>query len=90
MDLSELKELKDQLKDLLDKGFIRRIFSPWCSMVFFVRKKDGSLKMCIDYYPLKKVTDESSNFTHLGLYFSVDSVLNCLFLYQYLMKFFKF
>ena len=48
MSLPELKELKDQLKDLLDKGFIRP--------VLFVKKKYGSLRMCINYRQLNKVT----------------------------------
>ncbi|XP_070032434.1 uncharacterized protein [Nicotiana tomentosiformis] len=45
----ELKELKEQLKDLLEKGFIRPSVAPWGASVLFVRKKDGSLRMCIDY-----------------------------------------
>ena len=53
---TELKELKDQLKDLLDKGFIRPSASPWGAPVLFVRKKDGSLRMCIDYRQLNKAT----------------------------------
>ena len=52
----ELKELKEQLKDLLDKGFIRPSVSPWGAPVLFVRKKDSSLRMCIDYRQLNKVT----------------------------------
>ena len=52
----ELKELKDQLKDLLDKGFIRPSISPWGAPVLFVRKKDDSLRICIDYHQLNKVT----------------------------------
>ncbi|XP_060172210.1 uncharacterized protein LOC132603251 [Lycium barbarum] len=46
---AELKELKEQLRDLLEKGFIRPSASPWGAPVLFVRKKDGSLRMCIDY-----------------------------------------
>ncbi|WRX29259.1 Reverse transcriptase domain - like 10 [Theobroma cacao] len=53
---AELKELKDQLEDLLDKGFIRPSVSPWGAPVFFVKKKDGSLRLCIDYRQLNKVT----------------------------------
>ena len=54
--LAKLKELKDQLKDLLDKGFIRLSISPWGAPVLFVNKKDGYLKMCIYYCQLNKVT----------------------------------
>ena len=46
---AELMELKEKLKDLLDKGFIRPCVSPWGAPVLFIRKKDGSLRMCIDY-----------------------------------------
>ncbi|XP_070057486.1 uncharacterized protein [Nicotiana tomentosiformis] len=53
---SELNELKKQLQDLLDKGFIRPSVSPWGAPVLFVKKKDGSLQMCIDYRQLNKVT----------------------------------
>ena len=45
----ELRELKKQLKDLLDKEFIRPSISPWGVPVLFVHKKDGSLWMCINY-----------------------------------------
>src|SRR5262249_24839305 len=52
----ELKELKVQLQDLLDKGFIRPSSSPWGAPVLFVKKKDGSLRLCIDYRQLNRVT----------------------------------
>ena len=52
---SELKELKLQLKDLTDKGFIPPSISPWGVPVLFVKKKDGTLIMCIDYQLLNKV-----------------------------------
>lgn len=51
----ELKELKLQLQELLDKGFICPSVSPWGSLVLFVKKKDGSMHMCIDYTELNKV-----------------------------------
>ena len=53
---AELKELKEQLQDLLSKGFIRPSVSPWDAPVLFVKKKDGSMRMCIDYRQLNKVT----------------------------------
>ncbi|XP_070044268.1 uncharacterized protein [Nicotiana tomentosiformis] len=53
---TKLRELKEQLKDLLDKAFIRPSVSPWGAPVLFVKNKDGSLRMCIDYRQLNKVT----------------------------------
>ena len=46
---NELKELKMQLQDLLGRGFIRPSTSPWGDLVLFVRKKDGSMRLCINY-----------------------------------------
>ncbi|KAL0556312.1 hypothetical protein IC582_004825 [Cucumis melo] len=53
---AELKELKVQLQELLDKGFIRPSVSPWGAPVLFIKKKDGSMRLCIDYRELNKVT----------------------------------
>jgi hypothetical protein len=56
MSREELAELKIQLKDLLDKGFIRPSSSPWGWPTLFVSKKDKSLRLCVDYRPLNAVT----------------------------------
>nr|GEZ40668.1 putative reverse transcriptase domain-containing protein [Tanacetum cinerariifolium] len=53
---SEMKKLSDQLQELYDKGFIRPSSSPWGAPVLFVKKKDGSFWMCIDYRELNKLT----------------------------------
>ncbi|GKC45648.1 putative reverse transcriptase domain-containing protein [Tanacetum coccineum] len=52
----EMKELSEQLQELSDKGFIRPSSSPWGAPILFVKKKDGSFRMCIDYRELKKLT----------------------------------
>ncbi|XP_029151508.1 uncharacterized protein [Arachis hypogaea] len=56
MALAELRELKIQLQELLDKGFIRPSTSPWGAPVLFVKKKDGSIRLCVDYRQFNKVT----------------------------------
>ncbi|GJW04496.1 putative reverse transcriptase domain-containing protein [Tanacetum coccineum] len=52
---SEMKELADQLQELLEKGFIRPSSSPWGALMLFVKKKDRSYRMCIDYRKLNKL-----------------------------------
>jgi hypothetical protein len=52
----ELVELKKQIDELLEKGYIRPSTSPWVAPVLFVEKKDGTKRMCIDYRDLNEVT----------------------------------
>ena len=52
----ELQELKEQLQELLERGVIRLSVSPWGAPVLFVKKKDGSMRLCIDYRELNRVT----------------------------------
>ena len=59
MALTELKEIKAQLKDFLDKGFTQPTVSPWGAATLLVKKKDGSFRMCIYYRQLNKVTIKS-------------------------------
>nr|GEU93273.1 hypothetical protein [Tanacetum cinerariifolium] len=73
---SELKELSDQLKELSEKGFIRPSSSPWGASVLFVKKKDESFRMCIDYRELNKLTVKNRN----GVYVDpakVEAIRNC-------------
>ncbi|GKA60065.1 putative reverse transcriptase domain-containing protein [Tanacetum coccineum] len=53
---SEMKELSEQLKELSNKGFIRPSSLPWGAPVLFIKKKEGSFRMCIDYRELNKLT----------------------------------
>nr|GEV55849.1 putative reverse transcriptase domain-containing protein [Tanacetum cinerariifolium] len=58
---TEMKELTDQLQELSDKGFIRPSSSPWGAPVLFVKNKDGSFRMCIDYRELIELTVKNCN-----------------------------
>ena len=56
MGVNELAELKKQLRELLDKGYVQPSSSPWGAPILFVEKKDGTQRMCIDYRSLNEVT----------------------------------
>lgn len=56
MALNELQKLKIQLQELLDKGFIRPSVSSWGAPMFFVKRKEGSIRMCIDYRDTNRLT----------------------------------
>jgi len=56
MAASELAELKKQLEELQQSGFIRPSSSPWGALVLFVKKKDGGMRMCVNYRALNEVT----------------------------------
>ena len=79
----ELQELRVQLHKLLDKGFIRPSTSPWCAPVLFAKKKDKTLRLCIDYrqlngvatknrYPLPRIDDLFDQFRGARVYFKID------------------
>ena len=57
----ELQELRVQLHELLDNGFIRPSTSPWGAPVLFAKKKDKTLRLCIDYRQLNRVTVKNRN-----------------------------
>ncbi|GKA72319.1 putative reverse transcriptase domain-containing protein [Tanacetum coccineum] len=80
---SEMKELADQLQELSEKGFIRPSSSPWGAPVLFVKKKDGSFRMCIDYrelnklmvknrYPLPRIDDLFDQLQGSSVYSKID------------------
>ena len=80
---AEMKELKTQLEDLLDKGFIRPSMSPWGAPVLFVKKKDGSMRLCIDYrelnavsvknkYPLPRIDDLFDQLRGASVFSKID------------------
>ena len=56
MPANDLEEIKKQIKELLEKGYIRRSSSPWGAPVLLVEKKDKSLRMVVDYRALNEVT----------------------------------
>ncbi|GJS75989.1 putative reverse transcriptase domain-containing protein [Tanacetum coccineum] len=81
--LSEMKELSEQLQELSDKGFIRPSSSPWGAPILFVKKKDGSFRMCIDYrelnklivknhYPLPRIYDLFDQLQGFSIYSKID------------------
>ncbi|GJV58143.1 putative reverse transcriptase domain-containing protein [Tanacetum coccineum] len=80
---SEMHELSNQLQELVDRGFIRPSTSPWGAPVLFVKKKDGSFRMCIDYrelnkltvknrYPLPRIDDLFDQLQGLSVYSKID------------------
>jgi hypothetical protein len=71
---NELAELKTQLQDLLGKGFIRPSSSPWGCPAIFVKKKDQTLRMCVDYRPVNDVTIKNK-YPFLGSIFYSISLL---------------
>ncbi|XP_074562777.1 uncharacterized protein LOC141819344 [Curcuma longa] len=83
MTSKELEELKIQLQELLDRGFIRLSVSPWGALVLFVRKKDGFIRLCIDYhqlnavmiknkYPLSRIDDLFDQLKGSSVYSKID------------------
>jgi hypothetical protein len=68
----ELTELKNQLHELLDKGYMHPSSSPWGYPALFVKKKDGSLRLCVDYRPLNAVTIKTNIHFPESMFFSIS------------------
>ena len=79
----ELKELKLRLQELLEKGFIRLNVSPWGAPVLFFKKKDGTLRLCVDYrqlnkkavknkYPLPRIDDLFNQLKGASVFLKID------------------
>jgi hypothetical protein len=77
---NELEELKKQLQDLLEKGFIRPSSSPWGCPAIFVKKKDQTLRMCVDYRPLNEVTITNKVPFPGSIFYSINSLEPVYFL----------
>ena len=69
---NELVELKTQLQELLDKGYIRPSSSPWGCPALFMKKKDHSMRLCVDYRPLNVVTIRTSTLCRGLMPFSIS------------------
>ena len=79
----ELKELKLKLQELLEKGFIHPSVSPWGAPVLFIKKKDGTLRLCVDYrklnemivknkYPLPRIDDLFDQLKGVSVFSKID------------------
>ncbi|GKB22387.1 putative reverse transcriptase domain-containing protein [Tanacetum coccineum] len=69
---AKMKELSTQLQELSDKGFIRPSSSPWGAPVLFVKKKDGSFRMCMNRYPLLRIDDLFDQLQGSRVYSKID------------------
>ena len=83
MPANDLVEMKKQIEELLEKGYVRPSSSPWGAPVLFVKKKDGSMRMCIDYralnevtiknkYPLPRIDDLFDQMKGAGVFSKID------------------
>ncbi len=81
MSSAELDELKNQLTELVDQGFIRPSTSHWGAPALFVSKKDGNLRLCVDYRALNRLTVKNSY--HLP---RIDDILDKLSTAKYFTK----